>query len=589
MRPSKIVELPTRLLVQALGSERRFKHIGIIGGISLVVLGVGAYFTVATLETRSQEAMGAELGALQSCLLGDPLAADEKPSNRLRRVQLAALSIPTEKRGKANELLWPTSCAGYAFSLSARHGGPEEAGLGKELGTLGKALKEDAWGPKLPGLVDGVFKEIGAKGIKAIAVTNVPVAPKAVEPVFDNAKFAGLPKMLSGKFRLAQVKSESAPRQTLRFVLDTKDGPDGTLLCTATGGATAAVKCSPVPGSVAATSPVGLGGTAEAGALLAYSAGLGDNASVFLTETKVASGQLLGAHSRTNGTASVLIKSGKDAKLVVVPATGAPQDRGPVDSTIVSAMHMGLGYDQVAWFGKGGGKPHLFARKLGPNGLDASPAVDLGEIVATPSNEATESLIDFCKTDEATIVRGRAGQTDIVAILAAGRWSIPMKGGPAGGTLTCRGLDAIATHIEHQVTEDRNWATITHTKCNPGGCTVTKLPMREIIGSTPELGPTDSRAIAAADIGGKLALVWSAGAAGGVRIRFGAPDQLKQAPDVVICDGQEEGAPAGLSSFVEMKLMPMGEDALLLMSTTSGVRAMRIDKAGAVTSVQVSK
>ena len=587
MRPSKIVELPTRLLVQALGSEKRYKNVAIIGGIVVVVLGVGAYLTINALETKSAEAAAAELGALQSCLLGDPLAADEKPSTRLRKVQLAALSIPSDKRAKPNELPWPSNCATYALALSERNGGAASAGLGTTLATLGKTLKDDAWGIKLPELVDGAFTELNAKGFKPIAVTNVPVAPKALAPVFDTAKFAALPKALSGKFSLSAIKPESSPKGVLRFVLDAKDH-DGTLLCTATGGSSPGVKCAPVPPAVANLAPgVGLGGTAETGMVPVFSAGVGDNAAVFMGENKVASGLFLGAHVRTGGTAAVLVRSGKDAKLFTIPATGAPQDRGVVDPAIASTAHVGLGSDQVVWFA---GKPatKLRARKLGPNGFTGA-AVDIGDAPAAPTAENPESLIDFCNTGEATIVRARTDKTEVIATYAGGRWSIPMKGGPAGGTLTCRALEATTTHIEHAIADDRNWATITSTKCNAGGCSATKVSLKELLGGTAELVPADTKAIAAADIGGKLAVVWNAPKPGGLRLRFGAPDQLKTTPDVVIYDGFEEGGVAALTSFVEMKLLPFDEDALLLLSTTSGVRALRIDKSGAVTSLAMSK
>lgn len=588
MRPSKIVELPTRLLVQALGSEKRYKRVGIIGGVLLVALGIGAYVTVNALETRSAEAAAAELGALQSCLLGDPLAANEKPSTRLRYVQLAALSLPSDKRAKAGESPWPSNCSVYALSLSERFGGASSAGLGTNFMTLGKTIKEDAWGTKLPELVDSVLAEVAAKGVKPMAVTNVPVAPKALVPVFDTAKFAALPKALGGRFSLSAVKPGASSKGVLRFVLDAKD-QDGTLLCTASGGSSPGVKCVPVPAPVAALAPgVGLGGTAETGMLPVLSAGLGDNAGVFMGENKVASGLLLGAHVRSGGTAAVLVRSGKDAKLVVVPATGAPQDRGVVDPAITSTAHVGLGHDQVVWFAGKPGPMHLHARKLGPTGF-AAAAVDIGEAPATPNTETPDSGIDFCNSGEATIVRGRAGQTDVIATLAGGRWSVPMKGGPAGGSLTCRSLEAVTTHVEHSITDDKNWATITYTKCNAGGCSATKVPLKELLAGMPEIVPVDTKAVVAADIGGKLAVVWNAPRPGGLRLKFGAPDQLKTAPDVVIYDGVEEGGAATLTSFVEMKLLPFDEDALLLLSTTTGVRAMRIDKAGVVTSMNMTK
>ncbi len=556
------------------------------GGVLVALLGVGAFFVARTVETRSSEAVGAELGALEACLLGDPLAAGETPAARFRRAQLTEVTIPEEQRAKPGELAWPGNCAVYALSVSERLGGPASPGVGAALASLGNTLKDDAWGPKTPEQIELAFKEITAKNLKSVAVTNVPVAPKPASVTFDADKFAALPRALSGKFSLAHVKPESSPRGTVRFVLDAKEAQDGTLLCTATPGASAAVKCVKVPPPVAAVAPgVVLGGTADPGALPAY----GTVQGVFVGPTgdKAGTGVLLGGHVRADGSATLLLRPDgqREAKLVTMGPKSGAADKGVLDPKITATSHAGLGFDLAMWFAGKPGAMHWYARKVGPTGLDPAPAVDVGEWTEAPSSETKESQLDFCKTDQATIARARVGKNDLVAVTAGGRWSIPMKGGPAGGTLTCRGLEGVLTHVEHQLKDDHNWATISYTTCNLGECKSTKVALRDLLGSTPQRAPVDTKSIVVADVGGKLALVWNAGWLGGVRVRLAAPDRLKETPDTVIYDGQEAGAMAGLSSFAEMKLLPFEDEALLLLSTTSGVRALRIDKDGKVSPV----
>ena len=86
-------------------------------------------------------------------------------------------------------------------------------------------------------------------------------------------------------------------------------------------------------------------------------------------------------------------------------------------------------------------------------------------------------------------------------------------------------------------------------------------------------------AVAAADLGGKLLVVWNGGYAGGLRMRLAAPERFKEAEDVLLTDGR--GA-RGLSTITEVRILPAAKYAIVLLGTTSGVRALRVDASGTV-------
>src|SRR5579871_3357488 len=88
-RKPEIAELPTRLLMQTLGSERRYKRIVVFGGIGVVILGGVIYGIARTVDARETAAREAAFGALGSCLIGEaPLKDGEAPSARVAEIKL---------------------------------------------------------------------------------------------------------------------------------------------------------------------------------------------------------------------------------------------------------------------------------------------------------------------------------------------------------------------------------------------------------------------------------------------------------------------------------------------------------------------
>lgn len=578
-RPTRLLELPTQMLSAAIGKGSRTKKILIFGGLGVGALAVAAYFGLKTVEARSAAALEADFGALGQCLLGEPLAAGETAAGRFRTVQLAALGTPKELRAKAGEQPWPQACSPLAFSVSERVGGSGAQGLGASAAALGKQLKDDATAAGVLELVTKTWADAAAKGVKGAPPGAGPKAPKPLAPLFDLAK---TPPMLGAKFSLVGVRSEPAPGAArLRFLVEKGIG-DGPALCVMEA-KDGSIKCGKL-GAKADGAP-GLVGTAEDGAKPAVAFASGRNG-LFRADAadKLAGGTALGAHAKASGALLALVTGEGDVRLVVAPSGGKPSEKPLLAGTEVDAPALATLFGEtVVWQAtKPGGGPHLFSRKVGDAGFAPEAAFDVGEVDGA-GKDTKEPALDVCRAGDAYVVRLRGTKSDAVATLAGGRWSVPVRTSVLGGALTCRGAEGVTTLVTNAIDGEKNWATIQRTTCTAGGCKTEVVSLKELLSSTPEVVPPDAKGVAAADVAGKVLVVWNGGWLGGVRLRMAPADKLKDAADVVLYDGREEGGTAGLSSYVEAKILPFGDDALLLLSTVTGVRAFRVNKDGAVT------
>jgi hypothetical protein len=88
--------------------------------------------------------------------------------------------------------------------------------------------------------------------------------------------------------------------------------------------------------------------------------------------------------------------------------------------------------------------------------------------------------------------------------------------------------------------------------------------------------------VVAADVDGKLLLVWAAGDRGGVRMRLAPADQIAKSPDVILYDDLvKDGKVGSLSTLFDIKAFSRPGYALLVMSTQAGVHAVRVTADGA--------
>jgi hypothetical protein len=587
-KQTRLMELPTRMLEVALGSERRWKRVA-IGSVVLVgVLGVGAWFAVQELEARGGEALATDVGSLETCLLGAPLAEGEAPDGRVRAVQLGVLGVPRAERAKPGELPWPQRCATFAAAVHDKLG--DDDPLGAASAALATAIKEDA--PSLEEPVAKVWAAVKAEGITPRRDPAVAPAPAPLAATWSRTEFAKLPTFLGGDFALTSLRFEPSPSKALRFLVDEAAG-GGPRLCSI-GPADAEATC--VPAGAGASRFAGklslVGTTDDAATPLVFADG--GTGGVF----RVTSGETIAAitthhaYVSAGGDAWLLVGApAKDLQLLRLaaslkegaatpPATVAVPDAeiaGPGQAALLfgDLAHQGVRVGQTA---------HLFVAPVGPAGVGARQ--DLGAVAdpAPDARAAEDRLVDGCRSPggELGAVRVKGGKSDQVSVRVGGRWSAIFAAGTRAGELVCHATDVTLTEVQHAAADGgRNLATITMSRC-AAGCATTTVKLADLIGGT-DVVPPDASSLAAADVGGKLALVWSAGH-GGVRMRVGSADELKTGRDVLLFDGYENGG-ANLPSFNGLRLVPFGDRALLFLATKTGVRAFRIDPDGKVTPI----
>jgi hypothetical protein len=592
-RKPELAELTTRLALQTLGSEGRYKRILVYGGIGLVVLGVGVFVAARTIDARETAARDETFGALSTCLVGaDALKDGESPSARVAAIKLGVVGVPIEKRAKAGELTWPASCSTFAYQLK-EHAGDSPLGAAAE--ALGKALRADATATAdLHAEIDHVWAEAKTGNVKATPPPNAVAAPKPAAVLFTTEQFKALPKVLSGGFSLGNVREEGSAGGKAHFLVDQKDIPEGPVLCT-TSAADAALKCMKVPEAVATLSPgLRLVGSTEDAARPFFFAGDRGQLGIFPPDGRhaVAATTAYGASARGDGSIVFITRKegAKELRLVHQPAVG-PTVEVPVlqPTDYADPAQATLAWDWIVNRSpaKQGTASHLWARKV--EGAMVKPAVDVGELDEPPPQETKAdrdaAQVHVCKSDEAVAVRVRGMKNDAVAFFAGGRWSVPVKAPTHGGAFTCHGLEAVATTVDH-TPGDKDYPVITQAKCNTSGCTTTKVEVRQMLAGMGELAPADATSSVAADVGGKLMFVWNAGLAGGLRMRFAPADKFKEAEDIIITDGRDEKST--VSSIAQMKVIGTNNYAVLLLSTTSGVKALKVDATGKVSPLAAS-
>ncbi len=587
-KQTRLMELPTRMLEVALGSERRWKRVAIVSVALIGVLGTAGYFGLQRLESKGSEALATDVGSLETCLLGAPLAAGEAPDARVRGVELAVLGTPSSQRAKPGESPWPQRCGTFAAAIHDKLG--DQDALGAASGSLAKVLKEGTASLEEP--VAKTWEAIKAKGVTAKRDPAVSAAPAPLAARWSRTEFAKVPTFLGGDFALTSLRVEPNPSGKLRFLVDESAG-GGPKLCTL-GPADVEAICVAV--GEAAAKKVGklalVGTTADAA-----------------TPVLVADGGLLGVFrvgsaeplttSKVHDVAvdakgGVALLVGAAAKDVEIDLRGAPTADGKPgaanrsvavpDPEIAGPGQAALLWDRLAYQGvKPAQAPHLFIRPLGDTlGLPQ----DLGEI-ADPAPDARsneERLVDGCRSpgSELAAIRVRGAKSDQVSVLVGGRWSALFAAGTTGGELVCHATDVTLTQVLHQVDSGRDVATVKVARC-AAGCTMTEVKLSAVLAET-DVFPVDVSSFAAADVGGKMALVWSAGRAG-VRLRVGAADDLRAAAEVLIFDGFEHGDTKDLPSFNGLRVVPFGDRAMVFLATRSGVRAFRLDPDGKLTPI----
>lgn len=609
---SSMINLPTAFFMAQLNSPGRKKRLGAIAGGGAIGLLIGVVVVVRSFDAKEKTAVEQSWSATHACLLGAPLKERETVSERIRNIQLAVVGTPVERRSKPGEQAWPLRCAPIAHDLAehARAAGGDYAPLHATAEGLTKALMTDASASStFHEQAEKLWADAAKAKLAAAAAPGTAAAPKPAAALGYEA-FQAVPKFLSGSFSVSSVR-HGAHEPTATFVIDQPDLPGGPHLCAA--GATGNARCSKVAAAATKLSPgLRLIGHVDEGARPYLFAGDHGQSGILRPDTgePVSSAFVLGARSAKDGSLWAFLRGGpRDAKLLFVSAAGAKSERpGPRDlggDALASAALVG---DWISF--RTGSKPplRLAFRKLPEKNGEPGAPVEVGEIdealpgdappepmrrqakkAPPPSPDAEdERAAATCAAGETLAVRFRGPKGDAVSLFQAGRWSPPLKSPSGGGLLTCRKGEATSTKVTPIMEQDKNWASISHVKCNLAGCTATNVSMKDLLPGLVEAAPIDDKSALAVDVDGKLLVVWNAGYVGGIRMRMAPPAQIKEAEDTVLVDARDPKNPMKLTAITEMKLIPAGGSALLFLGGPTGARAFRIDASGASTPLQTT-
>jgi hypothetical protein len=590
--PTEIREPPTRFLIARLGSARRMKRLAVAAVVLVAAAGIGGYVLLKNVEANQAKALGVQWGTLQACVLGDPLKPGETASARVRGVQLTVLGIPRDQRSKPGELGWPASCATVAAGLSERAESAESGGaeLKASAAALSKAMREN---PNATGdigkLVDQVWKDARDAKLQPMLTVGTPALARALA-LFPRDVLHE-PSGLAGEFALASLKPDLAPQKALRFLIDENGLVGGAVLCTASGLPTT-VSCKHVSAEVAKhTTGLSLEGTIDPDAQPWIFAGDKGQLGIFRpVGTAALAGDIaVGSTVDKDGSDWLLLHRGAstvptDLELVHAPLTGdVPHGRPALDPGEIDAMtDASLAWDWIVARTGAKGHPaaHLVARKVGGNG-DLGPVVDIGDAATLDRQDREDNQPRFstCRSGSNIALRAHGSRGDLVTFTTGNQWTAPLALTTRGGVMTCRGDEAVITLISRVVDEDGSHPTVEQSRCNASGCTVARLAIREMLSGT-DVVPHESGGFTAAEINGKLLVVWSAGALGGLRMRYAALDQLKTTPDELIVDSRED---SGQSLVTELRLLPTASGAILFANTTTGARLFNVDGSARLT------
>ncbi len=596
-KKTELLQLPTRMLAVELGSQKRWRKVALFGGLGAVVVSGLVFAVVRAADSKSAQVLEGAWTDLNACLLGAPLKEGESAGARALSVQLAVVGLPKDKRGKTGEGPWPTSCAAAAFSVVENAtAAPSGDALKVSADALAKALKEDVNATTdVAPLVEKVWADAKKSGLKLGASAKGPTAPAGANVVFSREAFSAIPRFLSGNFLLSDIREQAskAPPK-VRFLVDSKDAAAGPALCTASPADTT-LRCVKVPAEVAKMSPgLSLGGTTDDRAQPFYFAGDRGQLGIYPPTGNKAAFAFVspGSVARPDGVFLALAKNerGKDLQLGVAPPSGAVSTRPLLFGADIDNQGMaGLFWDWLVYkapFKAGSAK--IMARKLGKDGPEPGAAIEIGVTdEASPTSEK-EAFVTGCRSDDGLVVRLAGASTDVIAMFAGGRWAAPVKTSTRGGALTCRGVEAVSTQVTHAVEQNKNFPTIRQARCAAAGCTTTIVQVRELLGGVSDIAPADATGISAADVNGKLLMVWNAGGTGGLRMRFAPAERIKETEDVVITDGRDATGSAKSTVLTDVRVISGSSYAVILVGTTAGVRALLVDGSGAVKAAQSS-
>lgn len=586
----------------AADAGKRRKRL-LFGAIGLVaVLAAGGYGVSVQQERAAEQRITVAFGSLSRCLFGGPLDAGASASATFRRTQLTAMALADEERGTVNAR-WPERCGTFAHQIDEAM---RDAGRGKgdddlahAAAALGKQLKEGtSFTADLTSLVDAVWTRAAAEKVTAAPVNDGPAPPARAEPHDADELAKGTP-LAQKAFSFKTIFTEPHPAADMRVLVDDPSAPGGAFLCSMQR-ASAEARCAPLPPAVTAGKQgLRLFGTTDDGAAPLIFSGNRGSEGIFRAD----SGELVdrlyayGGYAAKDGFSAVLGWKEKEKELTASRKLAG----GAVTQTKMDPpFRTGNPYysAQMLWnevMLRGVTKDNrrrLFALSLNRTGAVLGEPVDVGELSEPGLIQGgldEPPHITGCQTAEAMVVRVKGYDNDFLTFRLGGKWTSPVSPEMTGGTLSCSKTAAAITRVEPAGATTSHQTSVRQVRCTSAGCRTEVIRMAQLLHNRIEFAPRDNR-VDAVDLDGQLLVVWAAGERGGVRMKLGPAETLSRAPDVILYDDMlKDGKVGNLSSFFDVKLFSREGFAVVLLSTVTGVHALRVDPDGKVTPMKVVK
>ncbi|MEO8800018.1 MAG: hypothetical protein ABI551_19135, partial [Polyangiaceae bacterium] len=562
----------------ARARSRRTKLV--LGAIGVVVLGGGAGIMLLASHNAKVAAQDAWTD-LSACVIGEPLAPNERASTRARGIQLTVLGLPEEKRVGTNDVGWPGHCAERASAVVETQKALDDSRpIVTSAAKLVDALRVGPTNPTLGTAVDDAWRDAEKAGLVAQPLKTVAQAtPTPQRPLTVDTLPLGS-KLLSSSFSLASIHREPFPGTTLRFLVDDKDVKEGPTLCEMPPG-TNALKCRAIPGEAAKMSPaLRLWGTTEDGAAPLLFVGDRGRDGIYRSDTgarvedKLGNGAY-GIDARKDGSYAMLVWNEALSKtsLVVVSPDGKR-----VETPLFSRETDGNPYYNQAIFWSdvvskqyvdGADGLHVLLRSIDAAGGVGAPN-DIGS-VDEPSlvgwNDEYPHL-RACKSSLAEVLGVKTGSSIGLSLFVGGKWTQPIDGGAFPHELNCHGNQATLLTMS---------GSITHVVCDASSCKTERVAEADIYAHNRDVTGSDKNVLGT-DLGQKVAFTWLAGTMAGVRTRIAPVAQLTKAEDTVFFDDKvQDGVMKPDSTLLEMVDLTAAGTSLLFLRVVQGVFVFRFD------------
>ena len=578
----------------------------LIGAVLAVVLAVGGgYGIFRYLSAEAGVKVVDSWSRLSRCLLGEPLKDNERPSVRFRAVQVAALTLGDLQRAPGKGDPWPDRCApmAHVFYAALKDAGRVEEGkqdLGYWTEQLATQLKQEgAYAKDLSEAIDQVW-DLATKAPIAIEPRPDVTAPPAPAQAMTIDALAQTKGMTTKPFELKGLRTELNPSPTLRLLVEDKDVPDSPFVCTFDAGK-ATARCARLPKALIDASHAGfrlLGSGDETAAALVF-AGEHGSEGVFRADNaqKLCDANGFAGYAASDGQLAVLgwDKPKKGLELTrwggdkpkTAPVTPASfqlkTDELERDSTLLWGQLILRGKNATGETWLAAAEVQAGAQALGPVANIGLLPEDSGAAKPTPG----QPQLTGCRTSEATVLRAVQGNAEFLSFFVGGKWTKPVRIAGTGGTMSCRKSEATVTRVVVEDQESPLKTSITVHRCTPASCESDSVTLEQMLKGETGLAPTG--VVSATGFDGKLLVVWAAGSRGGVRMRLAAPNRMAEAQDVILFDDLiKDAAVQKTGSLLDVRLFAFERYALVLMSTSVGVEALRLEPDGKLAPVAVS-